>query len=697
MATQTTDIPFSSTTTKSRAGSDNLEAEAIGLEVPVRVNGTQLTSVMGTTEHAEPFEEDTSTMIVFPRGAVVKLLARVRAGQTVALTNLRTHAKATCKIFQVNSANKDVHYVKLEFSQAAQGFWGIHFPSEPLPVSRKPEPASPAAPNYSASTSFVDPVSIAPAAPAPAPSQSRDIFSHAAVPQRPVAPLLNENPAPAGLAKPASPAETSAYASPLAPPADPRKELAGDELKIPSIVPSVAPPREIPKAAPKFEPPKEAPLPTNNSGYGLARNWQKEQIEPLAGATSDSSVESAVAALVETPAPARLGEPARLSEPAPVEEKIPIPGRRPHTAPARRGDSPKSERSRSKPVRPVFGELHSFSPSPSASAAPALQNANIAMSSVAHSVPNAPRSRSKSFSVLAAVAVLVVIAAGVTYVRRQATLAANSSTELLPADKTLHAPAQPQPANPPQGATPQTSAPAETSSASSAESSAPNISSAAPSSDSTLPARNVAPAPKNPPVEKTSEKASEKSSKVPAETHAASKNSATNSNESTATVIPNLYAGDLNARPEIKKHAVKQLDAQAPDITVTAPGGAPVSGDAASLGSIVPGADSGAPALAAPAPEIRQGGNVQEPKLIASVPPVYPSLAQQNHVEGDVTIQAMIGISGNVTSMKVISGPVMLRDAALNALRKWRYLPAKLDGKPIAQQYLVTIRFRLAN
>lgn len=699
MATQTTEIPFSATTTKSRAGSDNIEAEAIGLEVPVRINGTQLTSVMGTTEHAEPFEEDTATMIVFPRGAVVKLLARVRTGQALALTNLRTHAKVSCKIFQVNSASKDVHYVKLEFTQPAQGFWGIHFPSEPLPVMRKPEPApapaqpvatpaaTPAAPNYSAGISFVDPVSVPPAEPAAAQSQSRDIFSHAAVPQRPVAPLLNENPAPVS---------PTTYTSPLEAPEISRRVEERSEPSFPALTSPAAPPRETSKyqspieppriepqkiEPPKFESPKEAPAAEKNSGYGLARNWQKEQIEPLAGpSATSSSVESAVAALVETPAPAA----------APTADKIPIPGRRPNAAPR------KSESSRNKPVRPVFGELHTFSASSSAGAAPPLHDANFAMSSVARSASVSPRSGSKLFPILVVVCVLAVIAAGVMYVRRQPSLFASSRSASQPTVTTQPATdlSQPQTAAQPQDTTqPQNSAPSATSSSPAAESPAPISPAAKPAGDSTLSARSIAPAPKKP----VTEKASAKSSKSAAETSAASKNDAADSNHSTATVIPNLYAGDLNARPEIKQHAAKHLDAQAPDITVTAPGGDPVSGESASLNSIVPGADSGAPSLAAPAPEIRQGGNIQEPKLISSVPPVYPALAQQNRVEGDVTIQAMIGISGNVSAMKVISGPALLRDAALNALRKWHYAPAKLDGKPIAQQYIVTIRFRLGN
>jgi len=64
-------------------------------------------------------------------------------------------------------------------------------------------------------------------------------------------------------------------------------------------------------------------------------------------------------------------------------------------------------------------------------------------------------------------------------------------------------------------------------------------------------------------------------------------------------------------------------------------------------------------------------------------------------VEGDVTILAEIDKTGKVGKMKVISGPVLLQDAALEALSKWKYEPARLDGQPMPSALLVTIRFRL--
>lgn len=86
---------------------------------------------------------------------------------------------------------------------------------------------------------------------------------------------------------------------------------------------------------------------------------------------------------------------------------------------------------------------------------------------------------------------------------------------------------------------------------------------------------------------------------------------------------------------------------------------------------------------------------MKQPKLVSSVMPVYPLSAREANIQGDVVIDTQISPKGSVTSMKVISGPTMLRQAALDALRRWKYQPSQLDGKPVAVQMLVTIRFRL--
>jgi len=97
----------------------------------------------------------------------------------------------------------------------------------------------------------------------------------------------------------------------------------------------------------------------------------------------------------------------------------------------------------------------------------------------------------------------------------------------------------------------------------------------------------------------------------------------------------------------------------------------------------------------APATPLAVGGDVKQAKLVFSVSPVYPTLAKNQHVSGSVMVDALIDANGRVTTMKVVSGPTLLQQAAMDALKQWKYQPASLDGKPVAMHLTVTIQFRL--
>jgi TonB family protein len=92
---------------------------------------------------------------------------------------------------------------------------------------------------------------------------------------------------------------------------------------------------------------------------------------------------------------------------------------------------------------------------------------------------------------------------------------------------------------------------------------------------------------------------------------------------------------------------------------------------------------------------LRQGGDFQPARLIRATPPVYPQLARANRLAGDVTLDALIDGSGNVREVNVISGPLVLQEGAKEALRQWKYEPARLDGQPTAMHVLVTLKFRI--
>lgn len=125
-----------------------------------------------------------------------------------------------------------------------------------------------------------------------------------------------------------------------------------------------------------------------------------------------------------------------------------------------------------------------------------------------------------------------------------------------------------------------------------------------------------------------------------------------------------------------------------------APSRDPFGGILANSRQPVPAAPETAPPPHPEAPAPVVGGRVELPRLISSVPPVYPPIAASRRIEGDVTIDALIDTSGRVSEMKVVSGTVLLREAALDALRKWRYQPARLDGQATSIHMQITVKFR---
>ncbi len=86
---------------------------------------------------------------------------------------------------------------------------------------------------------------------------------------------------------------------------------------------------------------------------------------------------------------------------------------------------------------------------------------------------------------------------------------------------------------------------------------------------------------------------------------------------------------------------------------------------------------------------------VRDPKLISSVAAVYPPTAKQTNVQGSVTVSASINEVGKVVSATALSGPLLLREAAVDAVKKWKYSPGLVDGKPAPSQATVRVEFRL--
>jgi periplasmic protein TonB len=92
---------------------------------------------------------------------------------------------------------------------------------------------------------------------------------------------------------------------------------------------------------------------------------------------------------------------------------------------------------------------------------------------------------------------------------------------------------------------------------------------------------------------------------------------------------------------------------------------------------------------------VRVSGMVEEGLLIKRTIPIYPPIALASHIEGTVVLQATISRSGTIANLHVISGPMMLQQAALNAVQQWRYRPYLLTGEPVEVETTVNVIFKL--
>jgi TonB family protein len=82
-------------------------------------------------------------------------------------------------------------------------------------------------------------------------------------------------------------------------------------------------------------------------------------------------------------------------------------------------------------------------------------------------------------------------------------------------------------------------------------------------------------------------------------------------------------------------------------------------------------------------------------RLIHSVPAQYPAMARQLRVEGEVLLDVNVDGTGAVSSVKAVSGPPLLRSAAMDCVKHWKYEPATLGDKPIASTEVVKVDFHL--
>jgi len=684
--------------------------QPVPLEVAVTVNGAR--TVEGTDKR-EPFSESTKTVLVFGNGAVIRLASTVAPGQLLFVTNEKSKKEVVCQVVKSRNDGKSTGYVELEFTEPAVGFWGVRIPGESsLPSAPAALPKAPAAPR-----AVVPPTAAVPAVP-PAGSALPSIVPSTVAPRIAppapspvvVAPKIAVVPPPAPVAQtPAIPAELAS-----------KPEIAAPIVAGPTVVPVSTPkpaaaetsffsiPPDPLRSIPKESEAKELPAPLDAPANELSSEELKQQaarlqeqlnallfrgaaaekaalpgsgvVFPAAEKDSDATSEAAhqifdFAELSSAPKPPAMVEVAKIAPvpPAPAEwkqspivsksapislpvEEVKIPS---WLAPLTRetdntsAEAPSALGSTStfqSGLSDVDSETGAFGSSEEASQrSEAVMFGGQLLSGTA--TADAPSSGSKKglFLGLAAAAALLV-AGGVWYEKQPGNFLAGMSSP-----------------------TP------------SVESSAPQLNESAATADAgTTRGANAAQPPSTKPSTLLLPGSNDSTSSASAATPVRPENSSARNIPLVEEPKKPLLGNVRLATPSVNHTADASAGETAPSIE-NAQGTA--TGEA--LNGITSSHGSG------PAVPLPVGGDVRPARLLKSAPPIYPPTAKTQRVSGDVTIDALIDASGAVTSTKVVSGPTLLHQAAIAAVKQWKYEAAQLDGKATAMHLTVTVQFRL--
>lgn len=161
-----------------------------------------------------------------------------------------------------------------------------------------------------------------------------------------------------------------------------------------------------------------------------------------------------------------------------------------------------------------------------------------------------------------------------------------------------------------------------------------------------------------------------------------------------------MDAGKLRAPREIPKEVAIIEEDPILDV-VGVVGGVPGGVPGGQLGGVLGGVLGGIPSAIPPPPKpatpkrIRISSGVQEAKVINRVRVVYPPLARQAHITGVVRLEAIIARDGSIQNLRVIQGHPILVQAAVDAVRRWRYEPTLLNNEPVEVVTFIDVIFKM--
>ncbi|HEV3220288.1 MAG TPA: TonB family protein [Candidatus Acidoferrales bacterium] len=613
-------------------------------EIPVTVQGSR------NTRTPQPFLEETYTAIIFPTGAVLRLAEVVTHGQIVIIRNVQQKHEVACRVISFQPSASMEGNAEIEFIEPAPGFWGITFPGE-FPVARiEPhtgaQAASPVLPRWQAQPALAAPTAPVPRieekrTPAPSAKEEMPAARKAEVAARDAAAILAAKAA----LNPETPTVPAVPPAPAVNPATPdikKSAPASSQSVNEAILAAYGMPAPAPPKAPSAD--LGNPRTENRESVGVAK--PARVTEPTSAMASGPQMQ---AASQVSPVPSMPTAP--LKAPAPKSQDA----ARSETWDAVRALVQKSKSAA--PADPSFvsetielietikGDLSKPAPElKTKESKPSPERAEVSTSSTSEK-------RRRMLAAVATVGAVIAIGAGTYFWRlRSKAVAAQPAGQIATAAaaETL---AVLLPSGPPAGT-----------SATQSEISPGK------QQQSALTGSNTGNGAASKPVRNSA--------------NAVPRQPATLPFRIAAPVIPSANDANTKSNGEISAPEVgtKVLPASGGEQNVV-------------LGSIVSAnAPPAPPAARGPATSDR---NFMDPRVLATFPVVYPKLAIINRIEGEVVVTAMVDQTGKVIGTKVNSGPEPLRQAAVDAVRMWRFVPARLNGKPTDAFVSVKVSFKL--
>ena len=158
--------------------------------------------------------------------------------------------------------------------------------------------------------------------------------------------------------------------------------------------------------------------------------------------------------------------------------------------------------------------------------------------------------------------------------------------------------------------------------------------------------------------------------------------------------VSEIEDGHIFAPSRIPIH-IAMLNAPEEPPTAGVPGLDESSGIPGGIGDIFRGQTATTVVRPEPKDPLRLPSTVVAALLLQKTVPVYPSIPKAAGIQGTVVLQATISKAGTIENLRVAGGPAMLQQAALDAVKTWRYRPYLLNGQPVEVETTINVIFTL--